>query len=215
MTEPLCTFVFHSGIFAVMQTAQPQHNRNDAEGNPSPYVLPCELLSYDPFEYDTPLSALVRLRMRPGPEALCFEVGLEMLAPSWADDAARWPSVVNSLKVEPSEGAAEERLTAGLVRSIRFGEIHQFVHVGLVQHYLKFADPEVDGGKARWAEMMRQNGPVDSTLREVAAIYRHAESMGARPVKMVTETFDLPRTTATRWVRMAREKGFLEPKKGG
>ena len=61
-------------------------------------------------------------------------------------------------------------------------------------------------------------GPTDEALKRVAAVYRVAHLMGLPPTESVAQTSSLARSTAGRWVGMARERGFLgkaEPRKAG
>ena len=64
--------------------------------------------------------------------------------------------------------------------------------------------------------LLRAKGPVEETVRYVADLYSFASSIGIMPVRFVMETFTtidqgtFPRTTATAWVRKAREAGFLD-----
>lgn len=55
------------------------------------------------------------------------------------------------------------------------------------------------------------NGPTDEALRKVAVVYAVTYAVGQAPVKKVTEVFGLARSTAGRWVTLARERGFLGP----
>ena len=54
-------------------------------------------------------------------------------------------------------------------------------------------------------------GPSDEDLRTVAAAYQVAYATGQAPTKAVVERLGLPRSTASRWVRMARERGLRGP----
>jgi len=58
-------------------------------------------------------------------------------------------------------------------------------------------------------ERLRQAGPTDETLDWVAYIYRFALVLGEPPTGSVERTLELPRSTAGRWVALARERGFL------
>jgi hypothetical protein len=59
----------------------------------------------------------------------------------------------------------------------------------------------------------RQSGAVtDDKLKETAAIYR--ANLNSRPVYAVADQFKIARSTAGRWVGLARKKGFLEPALG-
>jgi hypothetical protein len=61
-------------------------------------------------------------------------------------------------------------------------------------------------------------GPTDEALKQVAAMYRVAHLMGLPPTGAVAQGLSLARSTAGRWVSMARQRGFLgkaEPRKAG
>lgn len=61
-------------------------------------------------------------------------------------------------------------------------------------------------------------GPTETALKRVAATYRMAHLMSLSPTKSVAQDLGLPRSTAGRWVAMARSRGFLgpaEPRKAG
>lgn len=79
-----------------------------------------------------------------------------------------------------------------------------------------------DGHTSRWeltwagpitlSERARAGGgPSDEDLRAVADVYQLAYVTGGAPTKTVMERLALPRSTASRWVRMARERGLLGP----
>lgn len=51
--------------------------------------------------------------------------------------------------------------------------------------------------------------PTRAFLREVAEVYRAAEKTKAIPDLHVAEHFDVPRTTAMRWIDLARRTGEL------
>ena len=51
-------------------------------------------------------------------------------------------------------------------------------------------------------------------LRDVARVYREAHAEGRRPTQAVATHFDKPRSTAGRWVGLARQAGFLGPADG-
>jgi len=81
------------------------------------------------------------------------------------------------------------------------------------------ADPKVI------AELVRRRGELGAWkldadhLTQVARLYEDAERLHLRPVKYVQEKFGersgqpIPRGTASRWIDMARERGYL-PRKG-
>jgi hypothetical protein len=56
-----------------------------------------------------------------------------------------------------------------------------------------------------------RQGPTEDALKRVAAVYRMAHLMGLPPTESVAQDLSLPRSTAGRWVSMARQRGFLGP----
>jgi hypothetical protein len=63
---------------------------------------------------------------------------------------------------------------------------------------------------------MRPEGPTDRVLEQVARVYRISLVVGyPHPVRDVEHSFGVPRPTASRWVQLARQRGFLRPAKPG
>ena len=54
-------------------------------------------------------------------------------------------------------------------------------------------------------------GPSDEDLRTVAALYQVAYATGQAPTRLVMNRLELPRSTASRWIALARERGLLGP----
>jgi hypothetical protein len=65
--------------------------------------------------------------------------------------------------------------------------------------------------QAREARAHDRNALDDDLLQRVATTYREARKTGRHPTKAVMKAEDRPRATASRWIRRAREKGFLGP----
>ena len=61
---------------------------------------------------------------------------------------------------------------------------------------------------------LAKEGPTDRTLRWVAHLYRYGLAISPRPAKYVEDTLKLPHGTTARWIRMARQKGYLGPSEG-
>ncbi len=57
--------------------------------------------------------------------------------------------------------------------------------------------------------VLGQSGPTTETLRHVAALYRLAVVLGDAPTQRVADTLGVPRSTASRWVTRARDRGYL------
>jgi hypothetical protein len=70
-------------------------------------------------------------------------------------------------------------------------------------------------GASEWTPFMgaspgdAKDGPTDDALRRVAIVYQLNLACGLAPTRAVEVTFELPRSTAGRWIAMARERGFL------
>ena len=54
-------------------------------------------------------------------------------------------------------------------------------------------------------------GPSEEDLRIIAMVYQVAYATGTPPTKAVMLRAGVPRSTAGRWIRMARERGLLGP----
>lgn len=61
---------------------------------------------------------------------------------------------------------------------------------------------------ASFAPMRRH---ATSHYEQVAEVYDEALDAGDPPTRAVAETFDVPYTTAARWVRRTRDLGLLPP----
>lgn len=64
------------------------------------------------------------------------------------------------------------------------------------------------------AEYVARHGLDDETLRIVARAYRVTYLIGEAPTKNVEKLFNLTRSTAGRWVALARERGYLSAAPG-
>ncbi|MCV7230430.1 hypothetical protein [Mycolicibacterium komossense] len=57
---------------------------------------------------------------------------------------------------------------------------------------------------------LRTQGPVEESLRAVANFYEFGRVTGYPPAKFVEDNLEMPRTTASKWIRRAREAGLLD-----
>jgi hypothetical protein len=79
-------------------------------------------------------------------------------------------------------------------------------------------DGDTSSWELRWASPLALSerakgggGPSDEDLRTVAALYQVAYATGQAPTRLVMNRLELPRSTAGRWIRMARDRGLLGP----
>ena len=59
-------------------------------------------------------------------------------------------------------------------------------------------------------ERIRLQGPTDESLRMAADLYQLGRAVGLSPAKFVETNLGMPRTTVTKWIRRARNKGLIE-----
>lgn len=64
------------------------------------------------------------------------------------------------------------------------------------------------------AKQMVADGPTDRTLQLVAYLYRWSNAVGDPPVKTLENYLELSRSKTSRWITLARERGFLGPADG-
>jgi hypothetical protein len=63
-------------------------------------------------------------------------------------------------------------------------------------------------------EGLSKEGPSDRALRWVAHLYHYGMAVSLNPAKIVEDFLGLSHSTAARWVRLARQKGYLGPSEG-
>jgi hypothetical protein len=61
---------------------------------------------------------------------------------------------------------------------------------------------------------LAKEGPTDRALQWVAHLYLYAMAISMNPAKTVEERLKLSHSTAARWIRLARQKGYLGPSEG-
>jgi hypothetical protein len=125
--------------------------------------------------------------------------------------------IVDQLTVKRREGGPPVT-TEGL----REVPVAAFLRLAVESNIMRVGPTIRDGDKSSWkltwasplalSERARAGaGPSDEDLRTVAALYQVAYATGQAPTKLVMNRLELPRSTASRWVRMARERGLLGP----
>jgi hypothetical protein len=96
-------------------------------------------------------------------------------------------------------------VTGTTLRSLRVWELaKEAIHLGL----------DRSGGlatrlSAERAEHLRAIGPKRETLEWVAFFYNLGRAVGLPPARQVEIELNVPRTTASKWVRRAREEGLI------
>jgi hypothetical protein len=113
--------------------------------------------------------------------------------------------------------AADAGLSGELVRRIPVAAI---VH-SAAAHLLMPADDQpgrrrtlLGAPTKRELKRMAAAGPTDETLRWVAYAYRVGLILDAKPTQHVEQSFEIPRSTAGRWIAAARDRGYLGKSEG-
>jgi hypothetical protein len=78
----------------------------------------------------------------------------------------------------------------------------------------KIKPPEIPFETLRRVAISRPTSLDDEFLARVAEFYRVTISLHERPIKKLSESANVPRDTAARWVKLARERGFLSSPNG-
>jgi len=93
-------------------------------------------------------------------------------------------------------------ITSEVIRRLPVGDLLRFAALNANSLWASpYADPE----------KIRAQGPTDESLRVVAQVYRMAIAARDDPTAAVASGLQLPRPTAARWVKTARQRGFLGP----
>jgi hypothetical protein len=71
----------------------------------------------------------------------------------------------------------------------------------------------VDWGPAVMPKRNKYTGPDDEALQLVSAYYVLASMVGVPPRTYVADRLGIPRSTASRWIALAREAQYLDPPK--
>lgn len=110
------------------------------------------------------------------------------------------PWQVRSLTVEASDGAP---VTSVLLRRIPVRELLER-SVNKMTPILITVDSAVD------LKAAGLRGPDDETLRLVGKLYDHTLFQAGSPVQFIVDQFGISRSTATRWVKRARDAGYIQ-----
>jgi len=121
--------------------------------------------------------------------------------------------VVDRLTIKRREDGPP--VTTEALRSIAVATL---LHVAAEFNVMPTAPTDGGGYKATWPMLpmlseraQAGGGPSDEDLRLVATVYQVAYATGGPPAKTVMDRLGLPRSTASRWIALARKRGLLGP----
>lgn len=129
-----------------------------------------------------------------------------------AFDGSRY--VVRRIAIEQRDGGPP--VTTEAMRDIPVTGLMRYLMSSALRRETKHADgsstlEQLDD----WtADHVTRYGPTDEALTVLAQMYRLAYVCGERPTKAVQDNLKLPRSTAGRWIALARERGILGAAEG-
>ena len=97
-----------------------------------------------------------------------------------------------------------DEITGELLRLL---PIRELIRSGVIDATAISASPSSDLSLS--AADLAKDGPTDDALRAAAAVYRLAHAVGDPPTKNVALSLHIGYSTASRWLRLARDKGIL------
>lgn len=115
------------------------------------------------------------------------------------DDRHLDPWQVRGLTVEAADG---QPVTSALIRRIPVGEL-------LALSVNKMTPVLLTVASGADLKAAGQRGPDDETLRLVGEVYESTRMQSGSPVQFIVDHFGISRSTATRWVRKARDRGLI------
>jgi hypothetical protein len=134
------------------------------------------------------------------------------------DDASR-RYVCTSFEVFRTPDASEGKgfVTSEVLRNLTVGHLVQMALLNLPDLQVT-RELSNENGVEPWGwappEGLREEGPTDRVLRWVAHLYLYAMAISTSPAKAVEDRLELSHSTAGRWIRLARQKGYLGPSEG-
>lgn len=112
-----------------------------------------------------------------------------------------------SLTVRPEEG---KTITGTDLRAIPVATIVRMATATLVHETTGGGEGYVTVTPYTPPEINVRAGATDEALRFVAASYSLAYALGEPPAKAVERDLGIATSTASKWIRLAREKGYLD-----
>jgi hypothetical protein len=109
---------------------------------------------------------------------------------------------------------ARGRVTSEVLRQVAVSDLlWPMLHSDSVIRELPNPD-NVEPWGATPPEGLSKEGPSDRALRWVAHLYLYGMAVALNPAVEVEERLGLSHSTAARWIRLARQKGYLGPSEG-
>jgi hypothetical protein len=134
------------------------------------------------------------------------------------DDEHRYLCTEFHARRSPDVDAGKGSITSEMLRELKVGEdiaVDLFLRRTVDGQIIELPNPD---GIEPWGwtppEGLSKEGPTDRALQWVAHLYRFGVVVSMNPAKTVEDILQLSHGTAARWVRLARQKGYLGPSQG-
>jgi hypothetical protein len=133
------------------------------------------------------------------------------------DDQRRYVCTEFTVRRTPDAGGGKGFVTSETLRQPAVADLTahtlwMFHHGGAIRE-LPNPDNVEPWGFTIPADLTKE-GPTDRVLRWVAHLYHYGMAISWKPAKVVEDSLELSHGTAARWVRLARQKGYLGPSEG-
>ena len=139
-----------------------------------------------------------------------YDVAVLVLAEPATEHSA---GSVSAAKLTVTQRPGGPPVTLAGIRSIPVGGLVRFAAVEEARE-IERADGVIRTTARVAPDELADGGPTSTALWWVAYVYRLALVVGDPPTKAVRDALGLSRSTAGRWVSLAREQGFLGPAEG-
>lgn len=114
-------------------------------------------------------------------------------------------------RLEVTRTADGVSITGELLRKIPVNRIVRIVRTVSPLVFIRRNEVDIPFDvNAKVKRQVAENGPTPENLTWIARVYSAAELVGEQPAKQVQTTFSLPASTASYWIRRAKDRGLLD-----
>jgi hypothetical protein len=151
-------------------------------------------------------------------------IDLDGRLPVIVDISAEWsPDLRSYVVVEllAKRQVGGDPITGSALRSVPVGEVLAYAVRMHIDSAVGSPDAKANAtvqaimSEPGQLEALRSLGPKPETLEAVAVAFELAQLRGIPAGRSLTEAFGIPKRTADHWVKLARERGHLDPLDAG
>jgi hypothetical protein len=141
-------------------------------------------------------------------------VGVRLRA-DYDDEARRYLCTSFEVFRTPDASKGKGFVTSEVLRKLAVGHLVGLTMIVPTTVLRELPNPDnVEPWGLAPPEGLSEEGPTDRVLRWVAHLYRCEMAVATNPALEVEKTLGLSHSTAGRWVRLARQNGYLGPSEG-